>query len=323
MLRYIAYRIGHAVIVLWATFTAVFFLLYVLPGDIALSKLNVSGSGNVLTPEAIAEVRAKYGLDQPVLIQYVKALWNALHGDFGISGQTGGSALLMFAKGIPETLKLAATAFLIALVAGVSWSLLIAYIPWRQARAFLTSLPVFGVAAPNFWVGLVLLQLFSFHWPIFPAMGNQGFASIVLPSIVLSIPTGAMVAQILSQNLEATYAKSFIETVRARGASRGRILFVHALRNSIIPVITALGVSAGYLIAGSVVVETVFSRSGIGLTTVTAVTYQDTPVVLVAVLFAATVFVLVNLVVDLLYPLIDPRIDIGARAGDRAGNLAR
>jgi peptide/nickel transport system permease protein len=129
--------------------------------------------------------------------------------------------------------------------------------------------------------------------------------------VVLSIPTAALAAQILARGLRSALASPFIETARARGASRLRLLLDHALRNSIIPVITALGMTTGHLIAGSVVVETVFSRSGIGLITVQAVLFQDTPLVLVAVVFAATVFATVNLLVDLVYPLIDPRIELG------------
>lgn len=313
MIAYIIRRLSHALIVLWATFTATFFLLYVLPGDRALSKLGADSGGGAVSLEQLAKLRAEMGLDQPILLQYLRALWRALHGDFGVSAQTGGDALEMFATGIPETLKLAACALLLGLILGIGVALLGTYVRSPAARQVLATLPVVGVSVPPFWVGLVLLQFLSFQWNLLPAIGNAGLASLVLPATVLAIPKAALVAQILSRSLDTSMKSPYIETARSRGASRARVLLGHAFRNSIIPVITALGMAAGQLIAGSVVVETVFSRSGIGLITVKAVTYQDTPVVLVAVVFAATVFVTVNLVVDLFYPLIDRRIDIGVR----------
>lgn len=311
MISYLLRRFAHAVIVLWAAFTATFFLLYVLPGDRALAKLGADSGGGAVSLEELAKLRAEMGLDQPVIVQYLRALWRAVQGDFGVSGQTGGDALAMFATGVPETLKLAAAALAVGLVLGIGWALLAAYTRSPAARQILSGIPVIGVSVPPFWVGLVLLQLLSFQWNLLPAIGNAGLASLVLPALVLAIPKAAVVAQILSRSLEASMKSPYIETALSRGASRTRALLGHAFRNSIIPVITALGMVAGQLIAGSVVVETVFSRSGIGLITVKAVTYQDTPVVLVAVVFAAAVYVTVNLIVDLFYPLIDRRVDIG------------
>jgi peptide/nickel transport system permease protein len=319
MANYVLRRTAHAVLVLWCTFTAAFFLLYALPGDAALSKLNVSAGGQGLSVEAVKALRQSLGLDQPILVQYYRALTRALHGDFGLSVQTGGDALKIFAEGVPQTLELAAVALTLGLVLGSGVAIAAAYVRWAPLKLALQTLPALGVSIPSFWIGLVLLQLFSFHWRLFPAMGNDGVATLVLPAIVLSIPTAALVAQILSRGLQTALASAYVETARARGATRARILLVHALRNSIIPMVTALAMTTGHLIAGSVVVETVFSRSGIGLTTVQAVLFQDTPVVLVAVVFAATVFVTVNLLVDLIYPLIDPRIDIGIARSRRQG----
>ncbi len=319
MIFYSARRFAHAILVLWATFTATFFLLYVLPGDRALSKLGADSGGGAVSLEQLAKLRHEMGLDQPVLIQYLSALWRALHGDFGVSGQTGGDALQMFATGVPETLKLALCALALGLVLGIGWALLTVYLRAPAARSFFTAAPVLGVSVPPFWVGLILLQIFSFELNLLPAIGNAGLASLILPATVLAIPKAALVAQILTRSLEAALAAPYVETARSRGAGRTRIILGHAFRNSIIPVITALGMAVGQLIAGSVVVETVFSRSGIGLITVKAVTYQDTPVVLVAVVFAATVFVTVNFIVDLFYPLIDRRIDIGVRRAPATG----
>ncbi len=313
MTPFILKRVAHAVGVLWATFTAAFLLLYILPGDAALSKMNLGAGGSGFSVEALAKMRADMGLDRPAWQQYIQALWHALHGDFGVSVQTGQDALRMFATGIPETLKLAALALLLGLALGSGIALLGAYTRSSAVRAVVSWLPVVGVSIPSFWIGLIFLQIFSFEFKWLPGMGNDGLASLVLPATVLAIPTAALIAQILSRSLNAILPSAYIITAKGHGASRLRRLLSHALRNAVIPVVTALGMTTGNLIAGSVVVETVFSRSGIGLLTVKAVLFQDTPIVLVAVLFAATVFVIANLLVDILYPFIDPRIEIGVR----------
>lgn len=323
MIRYLLRRLGHALLVLWATFTATFFLLYILPGDRALGKLGADAGGAGFSQEALDELRRQMGLDQPAMVQYWVALKNAVRGDFGVSAQTGADALEMFATGIPETLKLAVAALGLGLALGVGWALLASYVRWKPLQQLLIATPALGVSVPTFWVGLMLLQVFSFRLNLLPGIGNDGWRTLILPAIVLAIPSASIAAQILARSLQTSLAAAYVDTARSRGASRGHILVGHALRNSIIPVITALGTSAGYMIAGSVVVETVFSRSGIGLITVKAVTYQDTPLVLVAVVFAATVYVTVNFLVDVFYPLIDPRIDLGIRSTSPATGDAK
>ena len=323
MARYVLRRFAHAVLVLWATFTATFFLLFILPGDRALAKLGADAGGAGFSAEALAELRRSMGLDEPAIVQYWIALKNAVRGDFGVSAQTGADALQMFATGIPETLKLAVVALTLGTVLGVGWALLASYVRWPLLRNALAAAPALGVSIPTFWIGLMLLQLLSFRLNLLPGIGNDGWKTLIMPAIVLALPSASIAAQILLRSLQTSLAAAYVDTARSRGASRARILLGHALRNSIIPVITALGTSAGYMIAGSVVVETVFSRSGIGLITVKAVTYQDTPLVLVAVVFAATVYVTVNFIVDLFYPLIDRRIDLGIRSGARVPGASK
>ncbi|MEV8516423.1 ABC transporter permease [Dactylosporangium sp. NPDC051484] len=312
MASYAARRILHALLVLWAAFTATFLLLYALPGDAALNKAGVGSDGSVLDPAQLAQIRTQLGLDQPLPLQYGKALLGALHGDFGTSVQTGNSAAAMYVEAIPETLKLAGAALVLAMILGIAWALLASYTRVPLLRQALVALPAAGVSVPTFWIGLVLIQFVSFKWQLLPAIGNEGIESLVMPAVVLSIPSAAMSAQILLRSLESTLNAPYIEAARARGASRARVLLRHALQNSIIPVITALAMTTGHLIGGSVVMETVFSRSGVGAVTVRAVNYQDTPVVLVAVVFAAATFVTINFLVDILYPVIDPRIRVRA-----------
>lgn len=321
MTRYVLRRVAHAVVVLWATFTATFLLLFVLPGDAALSKAGASSEAAVVDAAKIAQVRAELGLDDPLVVQYLRELTDIVTLDFGRSLQNSAPVGEMFAEAIPHTLALAGAGLVLAVVLGFGWALLATWVQWRPARTLLHSLPALGVSVPTFWVGLLALQWFSFTWQIFPAFGNDGLSSLVLPAFVVALPSAAVCAQLLTRSLETTLATPWIGTARAKGATRGRILVTHALRNSILPVLTAMGMTAGHLIGGSVVAESVFTRAGVGEITLRAVNFQDSPVILVAVLFAALVFVTVNLVVDVLYRVIDPRIQITVDPVSAPANL--
>lgn len=317
MAEYLVRRVAHALVVLWAAFTASFLLLYALPGDAALRRAGASSEGAVVDLAKLEQIRESMGLNDPLIVQYFRILGNALRGDFGTSLQTGIPAQELFFDAVPETLKLAGFAFVLAVAVGLSWALIANYTRHAWLRKALVSLPALGVSVPTFWVGLLALQFFSFRLGWFPAFGNAGFSSLVLPAVVLAIPSAAVASQIFSRSLEESLAAPYIETVRARGASRRRVLLGHASRNAILPVMTSLGMTAGHLIGGSVVVETVFSRSGIGMIAVNAVNFQDTPVVLLTVTFAATVFVVVNLAIDLTYPIVDRRIQLRSTAPQR------
>lgn len=311
MARYIALRLLQAVGVLWAAFTVSFAVLYLLPSD-PVSIAAGSDAGIPVDAAAIEQLQARYGLDQPVVVQYWTALTNALRGDFGISISTGQQVTDAIIAALPSTLLLALTALVLAVVFGTALAFVATHTRNSRLRSVLMSLPPLGVAVPTFWVGLLLLQLFSFRLKVLPAFGDQGIEHVILPAVTLALPTGAVIAQVLTTSLQSTGRQPFIEAARAKGASRLRIQTRHALRLSSIPAFTIAGVIVGNLLAGSVVVETVFSRTGVGRLTQTSVMAQDIPVVQGIVVFSAAVFVLVNLAVDLLYPLIDPRITHGA-----------
>ena len=322
---YLARRLGQAVLVLWAAFTVTFAILYLLPSD-PVSVMLAGGNGGEQTdvdPAQVAALRAQHGLDDPLPVQYAHALWRAVHLDFGTSIQNGASVSSLVAGALPQTAVLAASAFALALVLGVGVALLSTWVRWGWVRGLLLTLPPLGVSLPTFWVGLLLVQLLSFRLPVFPALGNQGLSSLVLPAVTLSIPVAAQLAQVLARGLRSALAEPYVETARAKGASRARVHLRHALRNATIPTLTIGGVIVGNLLAGAVVVETVFSRVGIGRLTVSAVNAQDIPLVQALVLLAATVFVLTNLLVDLLYPVLDPRIRVqGTRAARRPRSAA-
>ncbi|MCM6772624.1 ABC transporter permease [Nocardia sp. CDC159] len=314
MTRYAIVRVLQAVAVLWAAFTVSFAVLYLLPGDPVELAANAT-PGTPVDPAAIAEMRARYGLDQPVWQQYWTALAHAVRGDLGRSIGTGQSVTGAIGAALPSTLGLAALTLLLAVGFGGVLAVTAAYTERRWLRGLLTALPPMGAAAPTFWVGLLLLQLFSFRLRLFPAFGGTGFEGAVLPAITLAVPVGAVIAQVLYSSLIQTWRQPFVAVAFAKGASRRWVQARHVLRPALAPALTIAGVWVGTVLAGSVVVETVFSRAGIGRLTQTAVLDQDIPVVQGIVVCSALVFVVVNLVVDLVLPLFDPRIVRGNRIG--------
>ncbi|GAA5201618.1 ABC transporter permease [Microbacterium jejuense] len=310
---YIARRIGQGLLVLWAAYTISFLILYLLPGD-AATLFAGGGDQEAIDPALVAKLRTELGLDRPLWEQYLVALGKAVTGDFGVSTQTGRPASDLLLESLPPTLALTAFAFVLSVVFGIALALVASLARAKWLRSLLSSLPPLGVSIPVFWIGLLLLQAFSFRLRLFPSMGNEGFESLVLPAITIAIPSGAFIAQLLSRSLRSTLAQPYVEIVRAKGASERRVQLGHAFRNAAIPSLTMVGVLVGGLLSGAVVTETVFSRLGIGRLVVTAVNNRDVPVVQVVVVFAALVFVVANLVVDLVYPLIDRRITLARTA---------
>ncbi|MEU1473232.1 ABC transporter permease [Streptomyces sp. NPDC005761] len=308
MVTYVVRRLAQALFVLWAAYTLSFGVLYLLPGDPVTVMAAGGGDSTSVTPEQLASLRDRYGLDRPVAEQYATRLGDALRGDFGASVHSGEPVSRMIADAWPATLELTAATLALALPLGAGVALAGTYTRRRWLRQLLLSLPSAGVAAPTFWVGLVLIQLVSFRWGLVPAFGEEGLASLVLPAVTLSLPAAALVAQVFAKSLRTALAEPYIETAAAKGASRLRVHLSHAARNAALAPLTVAGVLVGHVLAGSVVVETVFSRTGIGRLTATAVTSQDIPVVQGLVVFGACAFVLANLAVDLLHPVLDPRI---------------
>lgn len=308
MTAYVLRRVVGAAAVLLAAFTVSFVVLYLLPSDPVSIMLDGAATGTYVDPAQVEALRARHGLDQPPLQQYLTVLGAALTGDLGTSVTSGADVTTLVAQALPQTAALAGVALVLAVVLGAGLASLATWTRSARLRGLLLALPPLGVALPTFWVGLVLLQLLSFRVPLFPAVGNQGAASLVLPALTLAVPLSATVAQVLAQGMGEAWRAPYVETALAKGASRTRVQLRHVTRNAALPALTLLGVLVGNLLAGSVVVETVFSRQGFGRLAQAAVTAQDIPVVLGLVVVAAVVFVLVNLLVDLAYPLLDPRI---------------
>ncbi|RDI56331.1 ABC transporter permease [Microvirga subterranea] len=306
MSRYVLSRIGQAALVLWAAFTVSFVLLQALPGDAILIKFLNPELG--LGPEQIAEIRASYGADVPIWTQYLHTVGNFLTGDFGYSIQAGVPVGDLLLANLPPTLWLATLGFLLALVIALGLSVASSLLPLSWLRSFVQSLPSLFVATPVFWLGIVLIQIFSFQLKLIPVINPGPWEALVLPVLTLAVPISAPLAQVLMRNIDRVMTEPYIAVARAKGASRTWVLWRHVAKNAVLPTLTIGGILFGELLAGAVVTEAVFGLNGIGGLTQRAVGHQDIAVLQALVVFSALAFVTINLVVDLLYPVFDPRL---------------
>lgn len=314
MSRYLLGRLLQALLVLWGAYTVAYFILYLLPSDPLSIMLSASGQeADSLSPQDLAKAKAFYGLDKGIFQQYFHLLWNILHGDFGQSLSLNQPVASLLAERLPQTLALAGLAVVLSLLGGVGLAYLAAYVRWLPLRLLLARLPALGYSIPVFWMGLLLIQLFAFSLNWLPATGSRGFASLVLPAVTLAIPSAAIYAQVLLRSFLDVWGEPYIVTALAKGLSRAQVQWRHVLRNAALPILTLFGLQVGNTVSGAVLVETVFSRAGVGRLAQQAVLRQDIPVVLAVVSVSAAAFVLVNLLVDLLYPVFDPRIGHAAK----------
>ncbi|ELY2747370.1 ABC transporter permease [Cronobacter sakazakii] len=310
--RYLGARVGQALLVLWASFTVSFVLLQLLPGDAIAIKFQNPELG--LNAAQIAQMRTAYGADAPLWRQYLESLGGAVRGDFGFSLQAGVPVSALLAASLPATLRLAALGFTLALVIAVLLAALSTLSYGRALRRAFAALPSLFVAVPTFWLGITLIQLFSFQWRLFPVINPGFWEGLILPVMTLAVPISAPLAQLLIRNIDVVMHQPFVTVARAKGASHRGVLWRHVARNALLPVLTVAGLLLGELIAGALVTETVFGLNGLGQLTRDAVNNQDLAVLQAIVLVAALGFVLINLLVDLLYPLLDPRLSLSRRA---------
>lgn len=309
MYRFIGRRLLQAVIVVWAAYTLTFAILFLLPGDpVSIMLLGGSDSGVLnVDPAVVEKLRAEYGFDQPPLVMYLNYLTAALTGDFGRSVQNGAPVVERIAENLQPTLMLGGLAIVFSVVLGLLIASMALYTKHGWLRRGLLVLPAIGIAMPGFWLGIILIQVFSFQFGLFPAGGNGGLSSLVLPALTISVSIGAILAQVFAQSLGIALDEPYAGVLRSRGASRARIFGAHALRNAALPTMTLVGMMIGQLRSGTAVIETVFSRSGVGRLGVAAVGAQDLPLVLGIVTLGAVATVTATLLVDISYVIVDPR----------------
>jgi ABC-type dipeptide/oligopeptide/nickel transport system permease component len=304
VLRYIRGRLLAAVPVILGVSVAVFLMLHLIPGD----PISVMFADSALPPEQIAMLRHQLGLDDPLPVQYARYISRAATGDLGRSIRTNRPVLQEILSQLPSTLQLTVAGMGVAVLVGMSLGCLAALGRNTWLDAVSMALALVGVSMPSFWLGLMLIFVFSVALGWLPATGEGGLERLIMPAVALGLYAAAVIARVTRSSMLEVLGQEYVRTARAKGLRERVVLLRHALRNALVPVITIIGLQAGILLSGAVVIETVFSRQGIGRLMVNAILAKDFPLVQGAVLFTALMYVLVNLVVDVAYIWADPRI---------------
>ncbi|MGL3148930.1 ABC transporter permease [Microbacterium sp. A82] len=303
MLGYTIRRALLAVFVLWGVVTVVFIIVRLVPSDPAVLVAGIDA-----TPEQIAAIRVRMGLDQPLFVQYAGYLGGALRGDFGNSYTHGGSAMALVLQVLPNTALLAFLGCLLAVIVSFPLGLLAAIRVNRPTDRIITTGSLLAQALPGFWVGVVLMLVFSQTLRLLPSSGLGSPAALVLPVVTVSLPFIAILTRMTRSGLLEVVGEGYVTTARAKGLSERTVIFTHATRNALIPVVTLVGLEFGTLLGGAVVTETVFSFPGVGRLLVSSILARDYNLVQACVVVIAAGFVIVNLLVDLLYGFLDPRV---------------
>lgn len=306
MLRYIITRLFQGIATVFVVVTLVFFLLRMAPGDPAYNMV-----GQYATADQLAQVRAMWGLDKPVLVQYGIYLKNILHGDFGTSFVWKQSAVAVVLERLPNTFVLALAGIVLAALIAIPLGI------WTGLRRGSTVdnvtnvVTITGQSMPEFWVGVMLIFFFAVKLHLVPTSGYQGFRSVILPAFTVAILQIALVSRILRGELSKVMASQYITVARAKGLSERAVIWGRALKNAAIPVVTVLGIRFAGMLNGVVVVEAVFSWPGIGSTAIAALGKRDYPLIQAIVIVTAALTVGLNLLIDLMYTALDPRVRLG------------
>jgi peptide/nickel transport system permease protein len=291
----------------------VFGFIRMIPGDAVAIML---GANAEVTPERIAAVRSRLGLDLPIHEQYVAWLSDVLRGDFGVSIWTGKPVIDEIAAHVWPTLQLTLLALVTAVILAIPLGILMARLRGRRGEALVQAGSVVGLTVPPFWLGIIMILTLSATAPGVQMLGYVPFsedplgnlARLILPAIALSLPIMANLARLLRSTLLEAMQQDYIRTARAKGVPARRVLYRHALRNALIPFITSVGIMAGYLLGGAIVIEQVFAIPGLGRLILGAIAERNYPLIQATILLVTCSFVLVNFAVDVVYALIDPRI---------------
>ena len=317
MYKYILKRIIMLIPVIIGITFIVFSIVSFTPGNPGRLILGVTAS-----EESVNQLNEKLGVNDPFIIKYKNYMCNAIKGDFGKSYNTGEPVLDVLLQRFPTTLRLAITAILIASLVGIPLGIISSV----KQHSFIDSLSMISAllfaSIPGFWLGLMLILLFALKLGIFPVTGDEAWLNYVLPSITIAAPTTAIITRVTrSTMLEVITVlritrstmleeirQDYIRTAKAKGANKLRIIWKHSLKNTMIPVITIMGMDFGYLLGGTIIVEVLFGMSGVGQIMVKAIRMKDMPIIMASVTLLAAIFCILNLIVDLLYAYIDPRI---------------
>ena len=307
MLRYLSRRLLEALLALLFTSILVFSMIHMIPGDPALLVAGLEAG-----PEVLERIRRNLGLDRPLPVQYGSFLWSALHGDLGISIRTGLPVLREILDRFPYTLVIALGAIGLATAMGIGSGILAAMRHNRLGDALVMVLALLAVSTPSYWLGLMLMLVFSLSLDLLPSIGIATPAHYVLPILTLGAQSGGIISRMTRAAMLDVVGQDFVRAARARGERESTVILRHALKNALIPVLSIVGLRFGNLIAGAVLVESVFAIPGVGRLLVDAVLWRDYPMIQGTMLFVAALFILVNAATDVLYAVVDPRIRVAA-----------
>jgi ABC-type dipeptide/oligopeptide/nickel transport system permease component len=299
---YLLRRLAQSVLVLLGVSFVVFFILY-LTGDPALVLLPPD-----VTAEDIRKFREEMGFNDPFIVQYGRFLGGALRGDFGQSVRHGEPAFSLVLERLPATFQLSGAALLVALVLAIPAGVLSAVRRNTLTDYVATVFALLGQSMPTFWLGIMLILVFSVQFNLLPSSGRGGLEHLVLPAVTLGLFTTARITRLTRSGMLEVLNQDYIRTARAKGVGGRPVVWKHAFKNAAIPIVTIVGIELGTLLGGSVITETIFAWPGVGRLSVQAIYNRDYPVVQAAVFLLASTFVVVNLIVDLLYTYLDPRI---------------
>ena len=313
MAKLITGRLIDLAIVLFGVSIIAFAFVRMIPGDAVAIML---GANTEVTPERLEAVRSRLGLDQPVLTQYLTWLGDTVRGDLGTSIWTGTPVVDEIAGHIWPTLQLTVLSLLLAIAMSIPLGILMARRRGKRGEAALQAGSVVGLTVPPFWLGILLILLVSVAAPGSQLLGYVPFSSdpignvqrLLLPALCLSLPITANLARLLRSTLLEALGQDYVRTARAKGVSERLVLYRHALRNALIPFVTSVGIMAGYLLGGAIVIEQVFAIPGLGRLILGAIAERNYPLIQATILLVTCSFVLVNFLVDLLYAVIDPRV---------------
>jgi len=303
MIRYISIRLLFALPALWLILTMVFLLAHIVPGDPVAQML-----GEGARAEDLTQLRHALGLDLPLAVQYGRYLSGVLHGNLGESFRFQQPVLKVVAEHYPATLELAVVALLICALIGIPAGVLAAHKRGERTDHTVAVLTLFGLSVPNFALGPVLILLFSVVLGWLPVSGRGGISHLILPAFTLGAALAAILTRMVRTSVIEELSADYVRTARAKGVSESGVLFRHALRNALIPILTILGLQFGTLLAGTIVTESIFSWPGIGRLAVQAIGARDYPLLQGCILLIAVSYVFVNLLTDLVYAVVDPRV---------------
>jgi len=283
-----------------------FIMIHLVPGDPVTTLMGTSVNGAA----GLQQARHELGLDLPLPVQYFRYVGNALHGDLGTSIRSGRPVLSEIGDRLPATLALTLAAMVVAIVLGVGIGTLAAATRSRLLAGSVMLLSILGISLPTFWLGLLLIDAFALNLRWFPVLGDATLHTLILPAITLGLPAAAVLARVTRAGLVEVLRLDYIRTARAKGLRRSRVVLRHALRNGLIVVLTIAGLQFGGLLAGSIIVESVFSRPGLGSLVVNAILGSDYPVIQGVVLIFAVIYVVINAALDILYGIVNPLIRV-------------